>query len=368
MADSYIYPSAALKSAQFDAFVKKTTEEVLYPQHILMAALKSRGRIKFNKGDYAIRWKPAYKRSSIVAGPANPASRSFPQRNFWKEATLPWREYHDGFGMEKFEELANKGPGKFFDLLEARSRITLESFAADLNLRLYYDGNSSSTPKDIHGLRSWDGHTGSCLTGMAFADPDDNYAGLNTDLQAYGGSWDPPSGKSWPRGTGTPPYYFWSPKIVDYNNSGVGWTGDTWRENWQEALNYGETFMKTLHGKKPDLWIVEADMERICKDSLKSLQTLEVTQNSPLTKLGHKTLTYNGIELASEYGVPEDEGWGIYFGDIELWSMQKQLIMQEKDYDITTATRLVALDSYLQMITWTPARQLKLEGVSTAGS
>lgn len=369
MAEQYIEPSAALSAAQFEWFYRKFLREVLYPRHILMASLKTKGRMKMNKGDYLIRWKPQYKRSTITAGPANPASRTFPQRNFWKEATLPWREYHAGFSMEKFEKLANKGPGKYFDLLQERTQTEVESFAEDMALRCYYDGNATATDQDLHGLESWTGHTGECLTGVPFADPEDTFAGLSTALANYGGSWSAPTGKSWPVGSSTTPqYYFWSPKILDYNNSDVGWTGDTWKENWQECLNYGESFLQVLHGVRPDLWLLNADLLRQCKDSLKDLQTLEVTQNSPLTKLGHRTLSYNGIEMDTEFGVPNDEGYGLYFGDIEFWSMQKDLIAREKDYDITTATDMFAFDSYCQMVTWTPARQIKLEAVSDAGT
>jgi hypothetical protein len=108
------------------------------------------------------------------------------------------------------------------------------------------------------------------------------------------------------------------------------------------------------------------------RSSLKDLQTLEVTQISPLTKMGYKTLSYLGTEIAFEYGTPTSgaKGFGLNFGDegLEMWSLLGQLIESESDHDITTLEDLRALYSYLQLITWTPATQVYLEEITSAGT
>ncbi|GAG44554.1 unnamed protein product, partial [marine sediment metagenome] len=83
---------------------------------------------------------------------------------------------------------------------------------------------------------------------------------------------------------------------------------------------------------------------------------------------GHHTLTYDGMEIAMEYGVPEAVAYLLDFDSLNLWSMQDDLIGTDRDYDISTGETQFALDSYIQLWTKSPHFQCKLAPISTAGT
>jgi hypothetical protein len=94
------------------------------------------------------------------------------------------------------------------------------------------------------------------------------------------------------------------------------------------------------------------------------IQRLQVTSNSKYASLGTKTLDFEGLEMAAEYGVPDAVAYGLRFDNLELRSMQSSLIEKTTDNDITTSEDLIALDSYLQLVCESPAYQAKLLSIS----
>lgn len=370
MAESNIPPTAALKKANRDTYVRKSLDDMLFHKSLLMGALKSRGKIKNNKGTVgqAIKWRPTYRVPVSRASSANPTAIQFENKNFWKEATLPWRHRNHGFSMTKFEKLTNKGEAKLFDLFREKMKLYTKAFADDIRMDLFTDGNSSTN--NMMGFQSWTGNTGAMGTGVPVPVANDTYAGLSTALANYAGSWTAPAGKAWPMGIegAGGGYCFWTPLGIDVNNS--YFSGDTFFENWQEIFNFACTYQEALHGNRVDMWLLCSPYMEDLRNSLRSIQTLEVTQNSPLTKMGYRTVSYLGTEIGFDYGLPTTgpRGFGLCFEHLELWSLLNQLIETEDDHDITTLQDVVAFYSYLQLITWTPAAQIYLEEVTSAGT
>ncbi len=370
MAELNIPGSAQLNRANVDYYILKLLEDMLFHKSVFMAALRTRGKIKNNKGTVGdtIKWKPTYRVPYSVAATANPTSITFERKNFWQTAEIPWRHRNVGMSFTKFDQLVNKGPAKYFDLVGKTISLYTRAMADDIRMDLYTDGNSSTN--NLMGLQSWTGNTGATGTGVPVAVPNDTYAGLSTALGNYTGSWSEDSGKAWPEGVegAGGGYCFWSPMGIDVNNS--VFVNDTFFENWQRAFNYAETFMETLHGERIDMWLICPAYMNDLRNSLISIQTLEVTQNSPLTKMGYQTLSFLGTEIAFEYGLPRTgpRGFGLCFEHLELWSLLGQLIESETDHDITTLEDLRALYSYLQLVTWTPACQVYLEEITSVGT
>jgi len=78
---------------------------------------------------------------------------------------------------------------------------------------------------------------------------------------------------------------------------------------------------------------------------------------STLVKLGFQTLTYEGVDIISDPWITTSGvyGYALIWDELELRSLQSQLIMKEDDRDITTQSDIVAADAYLNLRITSPA-------------
>jgi hypothetical protein len=149
--------------------------------------------------------------------------------------------------------------------------------------------------------------------------------------------------------------------ILDYTHADWAATGTTWADTWQECIGYYMAYLRNVQNREPDILMLNAGLLNDAKASLASAQRFEITQNSDLTKLGHKSLTYEGLEIATEYGIPEAVGYFLNWDALELKSMQSQLVATETDFDVATSTDLIAMDCYCNLMIETPAWIGKLD-------
>lgn len=360
---AHIEATPRISTSVLNAYIRKKIEPVFH-RSVLLSMMKSKGLITYNNDGKEIVWFPRFRRRDIVAGMGNPVSISFPQTATNKEARLPWRQYQMGESVTKFERLVGqKSETTIYKIYETAidqmSRDFVDAFAP----KLYGDGNATGS-RDVHGFNSCMATDG-VVTNSKAGKPNDLYANLYTTLGYYGGSWTGDTGDGWPTGTGDSIYRAWSPLIVDYANAGWGATTKTWPNTWQEVLNYAMTYMAILQDRVPDILILSPKMLYEAKASLESKQRLEITQNSEAVKLGHKTLSYEGLEIATEYGVPDAEGFLLSWDALELKSMQSQLVETATDNDISTSTDLIAMDAYLNLVIEAPSFLGKVAKITT---
>jgi hypothetical protein len=79
------------------------------------------------------------------------------------------------------------------------------------------------------------------------------------------------------------------------------------------------------------------------------------------SSLAHTIRLMAGHELVTEYGVPSGVGYLLSFDNLELMSMQGQLVGRMEDTDISTATDLKAIDFYGQFKCEAPSFTARLE-------
>lgn len=333
---------------------------------IVYGELKARGQVEFGKGGNQLEWRPRLKRRTIRAGSGNPSDVNFNQTTTVKIAQLPWRTYDMGEHTTKFERLATQGEAGYFGRIARILDDLSDDFMADWGPKFYLDGHVTGS-RDMHGFESWFSNTGACIANSVFANPNDTYAGISTGLGVTG-SWTPETGNGWPTGVGDVEYHSYSPFMVDYNNSLLAGTTATWANQWQHAVNECTTFMMVLQNVTPDIILMAASLLTQAKNSLIGSERFTTTADSNLTRLGFKTLQYNGIEVATEYGIPEAVAYLLTWSKLHLWVMAKQLIEVEEDNDIRTGQRLYKLDTYNNLWTDSPSYHGKLEAISAAGS
>lgn len=367
MAEEHIAPTARLKSTTLNKYLKQAVEPI-FRKSFLLGALKAYKRLRYNEGGLKLEWRPRFRRDTITAGRGTATTITFPIMNVHKTATLPWRNYWMGCSIHEFEKLANKGESAWFNIVQGIVDQKIDDFMDDLRFKMYLDGNAAASNRDLHGLESWHSDDGTTVGTTGYVgNPNDTYAGQSTAL-GVSGTWSAPSGFGWPLGaTGEVEYCWWSPLNVDYGAS-FGGTANSWKLQWQQAINFGVSYLEKLQGVRPDVCLLDSELLRQAQDSLISVQTFELTQRSKLTDAGFQTLAHNGVEFHSEMGVTADCGYLIPFSKLHLHSMQPQLVMTEKDHDITTLTDLIALKAWIQLRAESPAFFGKLRRITALGT
>lgn len=327
----------------------------------LTALLQSRGRVKFNCSGEQLDWKVRYKRAPLT-GYADADTLTFPRRNRWKTAVLPWRGYATTDSMTKKERLMNKSTEAIVKMYDGIARVLLNDIEDQFGDELYVDGNGTGNSKRIHGIESCLAatQTVNISTGAArsanAADkvgaPVDTYANLLTTRGNYGGSW---SG-SWPNGTGDAHYDFWTPVLVNYTSTAFGGAADTWAGQGDEAIRYMIIKCQKNKSKRGqmDLVLLTGDLYN---DLLNLMDAKERFISRPnrtegsLAKLGFTDmLNYDGVEVTWEYGVTANVGYGFNVDHMTLNSLQSQLFVPEgPDFDIASQSYRFSIDFFGNM-------------------
>lgn len=348
-------------------YVKGYEENVLRNRKLL-AMMTSKGKVTFNHfGDKCV-WRVRHVQTPMQ-GYADTETLQFPRRNKWKSPELEWRGYASTESLTKKERLMNKGAAQIINMFAEISKLQMEDIKDLFGEELYIDGNATNNEKRLHGAESFFANTG-VSTSAPIAVNDDSYAGLDTDLAAYGGTWT----GTWPDGTGDSEYDFWSPLLVDYTSTVAaslgGWTAatKTWPNTCSEAMRFAITYSgknRTLE-EQMDFFLLEAKLYRQYLDSIASERIMvNRGQDSALVKLGFKDVTnLDGIDITSEYGVASGVGYGFNVDKVELKSLQGQLFVPTgPDFDIGSQSWRMLIDMFGNM-SWNPRFQTKLKNYS----
>jgi hypothetical protein len=340
----------------------KEEENNILRNRKLTAILRDKGRFKFNKGGDKFNWKVRYKRATMQ-GYADMESLTFPRVNRWKSAELDWRGYSMQDSMSKMERLKNKGSEAIIEVFGQMAQNLRDDFEEHFATEFYVDGDLSSNIKRIHGLESF---MGAGAVGTYVAAPSDNFANLSTVLGQYGGGW---SG-TWPNGSGDDHYDFWSPILVDYQNSAWEAGVKTWSNTCMEAMRFGIIQTQRNKSKRGELDTILMDRDMYNKflnrlDDKERIQTARNRDNSLLIKLGFGSVTnFDGCDVTWEYGIPQNVGYGLNCDMMEVFSMQKTLIVVDGPvYDIVTKTWRFSLD-FFGNCKWNPRHFMKLAAYS----
>lgn len=325
-------------------------EENIIRNRKLMALAKSKGKIVYGASGDLMDWKVRYKRAPMRVFRESD-TLTFSKVNRWKTAQLDWRSYAATDQIGKLEKLKNRNTEaiiKVYSELTENLMSDIEEHFAD---ELYVDGNLAANFGRIHGLESFLGYSGTATNGYT-ATSNDSYAGLSTVLGTYGGAWT----GDWPYGKGDPEYDFWTPVIVDYTDT--AWTASTktWPNTCQEALRYGINAMMRNKSAKGMLSLVL--LERLLfvqfKEKLSANERLVVTRGDSkdgMYALGfNDVINFEGVDHTTEFGVPDDTGYGLAPAHMEIRSLQDRLFVAElPDFDLATYVERFSVDFFGNM-------------------
>jgi hypothetical protein len=304
-------------------------------KYMVFAAIESRGNIRMNMAGRGFDWEVSY-RLHQPQGNNGETPRSFSRQNLWKKAELEYRGYQATDAIYRKELLENRGTSALVNVAGKMSSRLLTSIEQYLAQEVYIDGSAAGNELRYHGLESFlagtqtiNVATGEARTANAadpFGYPSDTYAGLSTQLGAYGGS---QLEGVWPAGKADSEFDFYSPLIVNYTSSYFGDT--TWSANCVKALREGLHFAKRNDTKEDAVDLVVMD-RKLYIDFLNAQDSKErviVSGENSLKSYGFNTVQLDGVELGTEYAVPANTAYGLAIGNIELLNMEGQMFNSE---------------------------------------
>lgn len=331
----------------------KGAEVNVLRQRKLLAMCKSAGRISFNWAGTKMVWDIEHKEAPLE-GYADGSGVSFQPRDRWKQLELGWRSYQITDAMTKGEQLKNRGAQAMINVFEGIGKRLVRDLNSKFGQELYKDGEAAGNTLGIHGIESFLGVSGTVSDGLV-GNPSDTFANQSTALGGSG-SW---SG-TWPSGTGTTDYDWFSPLVVDYTNALWPAATDTWANNATDALRFGILYANKNESPNGMLSVVllERELYRAWLTQLDEKTRIMVrasADNSTLVKLGFTDVqNFDGTDITTEFGIPSGVGYGFNVNEMELRSQQAQLFLpDEPDYDKTTKTHRFGAD-FWGNVCWNP--------------
>uniref|UniRef100_A0A6M3K8P1 Capsid protein n=1 Tax=viral metagenome TaxID=1070528 RepID=A0A6M3K8P1_9ZZZZ len=344
------------------SYLAKTTEPI-FTKEVLLGGLKAHGRIMYDQEGVDLNWAARYRRREVQASAGYNQGIDSPQTTTRRRASVPWRRFRMSESYGKFEKLANRGKARLFDVIGNLSAECVEDFLVSYAKRFFDDGNTTGS-ESLHGFESMFSYSALINAAAKCGAPNDVYGNLYTTLGYYGGDWTADTSDYWPTGSGSVEYGFWSPLIIDTTNTNWVATTKTFPNTWQEALSFAIIFMETNQDTRFDMCLMNPTILGQAKQSLIGTQRFELTQSSELTKMGFRTLSYEGIEVMSQGGVPAGTTYLFRWDNLSLHSMFKQLIDVEEDKDPNDSTTLYYFDNFSNMRFDSPAFFAKLVNIS----
>jgi len=359
---THIVTPARVAVDTLSGFLRHKTEPI-FTKDVFLAGLKANGRITYKETGVEMDWPVRYRRRSIEASDGYDSTVSTPRTVTRRRAKLPWRRYRLGESFTKFERLANAGGARMYDILGNLVGECVDDFLSDFRTKLYGDGNSTGS-KDIHGLESIFSYSALINAAAKCGAPNDYYGQMYTTLGYYGGDWTADTSDYWPTGSGSAEYCFWSPLIVDSTNTNWTATTKTWANTWQECLAFAMAYQEMNQNEQFNFCLMNPQRLLNVKQSLESIQRLEVTQNSELTKLGLQTMRFEGLEIASQSGVPAATTYLFRWDKMSLRCMLPQLIDVEQDKDPNDSSDQYFFDCFCNLQFDSPAFFAKVTDIS----
>jgi hypothetical protein len=310
----------------------------------VFAALEGSGNVIMNQGGLGLNWQVRY-RNQPVTGNNGETPRVFARQNLWVDANLPYRGYQVTDSIYKREMLENRGQQALINIAGKMASRLQESMEQHLAKEVWIDGNLAGNELRFHGLESFtaidgtvsiaDGTKRAANADDPFGWPADVYAGINTGLGAVAGS---QLQGSWPNGVADPEYDFYSPIVVNYTSkyfkgkTTAGADSFTWQDQCVQAVREGIQQAKRNDTKASqiDMVILDRKLYIDYMNKLDSKERILANNNEGLRSYGFKDVfQQDGVDISTEYAVPNGCGYGLSIANMELRCMEGSLMTAE---------------------------------------
>lgn len=303
------------------------------------STIVNNGRVQTGMSGESIQWQVQY-RNHLPTGNTGETPRNFARENLWKNATLGWRGSQVTDAIYNREQLANRGAQALVKVASGLKDRLMKSMNQYLGKEWVVDGEATGNEDRLVGIETMFGTNGTIdVTGTGatqrsyqaadpFYYPSDTYASLSTVLANYGGSL--VSDTYWPNGTSDAETDFWTPVIVNGVSSFFG--ASTWKDNCTKAIR--EAIHQTQRNEsledQIDMCLMNRRLYIEALNSLDSKERVVVTRDNGLRAYGFKDVfEFDGVECSKDEAVPANTAYGLASGNIELLSLQDNLLEAE---------------------------------------
>lgn len=384
--------------------LKKVSKEMLR-SHQLTALIERDGGIETGLSGRNFSWPVQYKLHDDYAN-TGMQPRNFAPTAQHLTANLEWGGIEVTDSIREREVLENRGKEAIVRIVDTMHSRMKESIVQKFAPRLYDDG--ATTSHKIYGLDSmtgvsistnyqaYDWGTAGASPSMtaeavAVGDPimvnDDNYAGLDTDFGAYGGS---QTSGAFPEGFCDEEADFWTIPLINSNSSFFGSIASAtgWMDNAPEILRYAITHLRrnATAKRRLNLFVMNRTLLYQLKNQLLGSgagrpEVGLVSSESGLKKFGFTgTFEFDGIECTEEYFVPNTTTiyggttytdrptcYGLATGAMSFHSAYDELFSVDPksgEYDMHTQAYLYAMRMLGQLKLDGPRNFCKIAGYS----
>lgn len=314
-------------------YMREVSDNTIRFQQFL-ALLQSKGNIIYNQGGTRFEWKVQFKQKQIATY-VDGQTPTFDRINRYQSPTLNYIAYQLPESVTKLETLANQAPEAIVSLMSGKAELLAKEMKQQFGSQFYVDGNASGNENKLQGLESFGSISGAATNGYVGVN-NDTYAGLSTALGALGGSWTTSGGSTtWPRGSGTTDYDYWTSPVVLYDNTSFG-AGAAWSNDSEEVLSFAIVHSHRNGGRQGmlDAFFLDRELYRQFMAYQRSRQRYEVsrgasttgqagvlmdTAGGTLTSMGFPGVLYHdGVEVTQEFDVTVNRGYGLNFDEMQM--------------------------------------------------
>jgi hypothetical protein len=350
----------------------REVEEAMLRNFQFGALLDAAGRVNYKNGGRGFDWPVQY-RLHDVEGNTGQTTRNFVQKNLWKRAELGYRGYQATDSMYYKEFLENTGEHAIVKIWDNFTERIMTSMKQKLATEYYVNGDESGNEESWQGLETLfktDG-TLDVVTGARndTVQTDDyvawgagTYAGLEMALGNYSGENE--SGAIWPEGIADPEYDFWTPLNVIYTSTSFGGSADTFAAQGDEAMRFAIIHAQRnlqMDGQVTNIWLNRTLFMQL-KNLFDAKEEIPISSEHSLRALGFtNVISFDGVEVSWEAGIPSRVGYGVNINHCELKSMDDSLLRSEGPvYDIHTQSYNAVVSTLSNMKFASPRNFFKL--------
>jgi hypothetical protein len=252
--------------------------------------------------------------------------------------TLDWREYLVTDRMTKREKEMNAGNEALIRRYDQIMPNLVKSIDNQIGLELYVDGYATGNSNRFCGFDSFTG-TSTTVAADKIAYPSDTYAGRSTAPGAMGGTWsadlttkpNAALATDWPAGSGSASYDWLAPKLMNWSSNNWGTSSTTWYDNCERVLRQAKIWCTSTSGVDgtPELVVLDPTLFSDFVNKQNSYKQIFVPHKEAEDLGFGSVLTFDGMAVHYEYGVPANSGYGHNLMEEEIMILGKSFYKSE---------------------------------------
>lgn len=293
----------------------KGESDLTLRNHKMLKMMRQYGLIEFNANEYSRTWNVKLREPPIRSA-TDGAKIVFSSTVTDEQLTVDRRGYRATDKMTELEWLSNSGPRGIVNRYQRLTKDIKDAFDKNIAEKFYVNANLAAYAHNYQGVGTVLGETGTTVASDRCATPGVAYAGQNTGLGFFGGSWtsngqvyNAALGNSWPFGTGDSEYDAMSPVLLNWSSNAWGSSSTSFQDNIELVIAFLTTVMPNRTGYTNS---TGAPMVVMCDPALfmqaknhfrdRNRQLVPVSHNNDLGIPGD-SLNIDGAYLCPDYSL-----------------------------------------------------------------